>query len=439
MYKVWRVAWTEYLNAVRSKAFIVGIVLLPVMMSAGVLVQHAVKNKVDTRPRRFAVADHTGLIYPVIEKAAQERNEREVFDWSGGQKGAQIRPLFVPERVSPDGKTPEELALALSERVRSRDLTAFVIIGADAMQAEPGGEQAIEYCTDAPTYMELPGWLESRINEEISRHRWEKAGIDAATVGKLSRKAQFKRLGLAGVSQTGEVQKAKENNRVVTFLVPAGSMILLFMLVMSSAPALLNTVLEEKMQKIAELLVSAISPFQLLLGKLLGAVMVSLTLSALYLGAVAAFLHKYGFSDFVPATHYLWFLLFQLLALFMFGSIFSAIGAACSEIRDAQNMMFPGMMLVMIPMFVWMPILQSPTSVFAKVMSLFPPATPMLMMLRIAIPPGPAWWEVALGVVLTTLFMLGCVWAASKIFRIGILSHGQAPTLGKMLSWIFSR
>jgi ABC-2 type transport system permease protein len=221
--------------------------------------------------------------------------------------------------------------------------------------------------------------------------------------------------------------------------VPAGCVFLLYMMVMSATPVLLNTVLEEKMQKISEVLLSAVTPFQLMMGKLLGATMVSFTLSALYLGCISGMLWKMGVLNLVPPTLIPWFVFFQLLSLLIFGSIFLAIGSVCSEIRDAQSFMFPVMMLVMLPFFVFMPIMQSPGSSFARWFSLFPPATPMLLLLRIAIPPGPPWWEIALGVALTTLFMFGCVWAGAKIFRIGILAQGQAPSFGKLLAWIFSK
>jgi ABC-2 type transport system permease protein len=193
------------------------------------------------------------------------------------------------------------------------------------------------------------------------------------------------------------------------------------------------------MQKISEVLLSAVTPFQLMMGKLLGATMVSFTLSALYLGCITGMLWKMGVLNLVPPTLIPWFVFFQLLSLLIFGSIFLAIGSVCSEIRDAQSFMFPVMMLVMLPFFVFMPIMQSPGSSFARWFSLFPPATPMLLLLRIAIPPGPPWWEIALGVALTTLFMFGCVWAGAKIFRIGILAQGQAPSFGKLLAWIFSK
>jgi len=95
--------------------------------------------------------------------------------------------------------------------------------------------------------------------------------------------------------------------------------------------------------------------------------------------------------------------------------------------------------VVMVPYLMFIPVLESPASPFSRGVSLFPPATPMLMFLRIAIPPGPAWWEVALGLGLTVAFMLGCVWASAKIFRIGILSQGQAPSIPKMIRWVFSK
>ena len=165
--------------------------------------------------------------------------------------------------------------------------------------------------------------------------RFTAAGVDSQQVRQLSRQVPLQRLGLAQQKTTGEVIAAKLENRIATHAVPIGAMLLLFMVVMSSAPALLNTVLEEKMQKISEVLLASVSPFQLMLGKLFGTVLVSLTLSTLYLVSVAWMLWKFGLLGHVPGHLFAWFFLFQLLALLMFGSMFIAVGAACSEIRDA--------------------------------------------------------------------------------------------------------
>lgn len=439
MNKILRVAITEYLNAVRSKAFIIGIIMLPVFMFGGLLVSRLAKDKVDLKDRRFAVLDHSGSLYSVIASKVKDRNARDIFDWSTGTRRRQIRPAFIAEQVHFRTEESTRADLLLSERVRKKELLGFVTIGKDVVAAEGGTEAEISYYTETPTFLDLPDWLQRVINDEVQRLRFEKANVDQALVRKLTKGTTFRKLGLANVSATGEVIRAKEENKIATLAVPGISLFLMFMLVMTSAPALLNTVLEEKLQKISEILIAAVSPFQLMMGKLMGAVLVSLTLSALYLGTAILFIWKTGLDSLVPSSIYFWFLLFQLLALMIYGSIFSAIGAACTEIKDAQNMMFPAMMLIMIPMFTWMPVLQSPSSLFARLISLFPPATPMMMLLRIAIPPGPPWWEIALGVVLTAAFMLACVWASARIFRIGILSHGQTPSFGKLIQWVVSR
>ena len=175
-----------------------------------------------------------------------------------------------------------------------------------------------------------------------------------------------------------------------------------------------------------------------MLGKLVAGVCVALTLSAMYLAAAYGLVVYFELHDRVPPTLYLWFVLFLLLALTIFGSMFSAIGAACSEIRDAQGLMTPIMLMVIIPMLCLGPVIDSPSSMFSRLISLFPPATPMLMFVRIAIPPGPQVWEIVLGFVLTLAFAICCVWAGGKIFRIGILAQGQPATARKLIEWIFS-
>ncbi len=439
MNKIRQIAWTEYLNAVRSKAFLIGLIMLPVLLFGSVLIQKFAESKVDISDRRLVVVDHTGILFSALAAKAQSRNEQEIFEWTKTGKGRQLRPKFVLEPFRSTSTNGGPIDLGLSERVRKKELFAFVVIGKSAFSTEPGTGTEILYSTQTPTFTELPDWLERTLNAEIQQHRFGQAKIDPALVRKLTRDAIFRRLGLANVTQTGEVVKAKEENKLATFAVPAGAMFLLYTLVMGSAPALLNTVLEEKMQKISEVLIASVSPFQLMMGKLVGAIMTSMTLSLLYLGALFFFLWRNGLGNFVPPSLYVWFFVFQLLGLLIYGSILSAIGAACTEIKDAQNMMLPVMLLTFIPLFTWLPIMQSPTSSFSRILSLIPPATPLLMLLRIAIPPGPPWWEIALGILLTTAFMFLCVWASAKIFRMGILSQGQSASMGNLVKWILSR
>lgn len=439
MDKILRIAWTEYLNAVRSKAFLISILMLPVMMFGGILIPKLIGDKVDTKDRRLAVWDRSGQLAAFLAAQAREHNERETFEVKNGQRGKQIQPAFLIQPWQPRAVELDQAELVLSDRVRKGDFFAFLIIGKDAVSSQAGPDASISYYTETPTFTALPNWIERQVNEEIKRLRLETAKLDRGLIGALTRNTPVEKLGLAKAATTGEVIKAEKENKVATFAIPFGSMFLLFMLVLTSAPALLSTVLEEKIQKIAEILLASVSPFELMLGKLLGAVLVSFSLSVLYLGAIIFALWNYGLLAMIPPSHFVLFLLLQFLALMIYGSFFSAIGAACSEIRDAQNMMAPAMILIMVPLFVWMPVMQSPASTFSRVLSLVPPLTPLLMMLRVSIPPGPPWWEITLGVVLTIAYMLVCVWASAKVFRIGLLSQGQAPSFKRLLGWVCSR
>ena len=120
----------------------------------------------------------------------------------------------------------------------------------------------------------------------------------------------------------------------------------------------------------------------------------------------------------------------------MFGSIFITIGAACSDLKDAQGMMTPAMLLLMLPWLTWFAVLNAPESKLAIGLSLFPTATPFLMMLRIMLPPGPPMWQIVASVVITATAAIAMVYAAGKIFRTGILMQGKAATFGEMWRWV---
>jgi len=421
MRKVLTVARTEYLNVVRTKAFVISVVLLPVFMGGAIVVQEFLKDKVDLETRRFAVVDRSGSLHGALERACANRVVEE--------DGRQVRPRFEPVRASGQGGGGDGIG-NLAAKVRDGELFAYVVIPEDVVE---GGE--VRYHTASPTSTALPQFLRGVVDAAVKERRFRDAGVDQALVRRLGRPVPFGTYGPQEVTASGEVKEGERVDQLRTFGIPAVAMFLMFILVMTSAPVMLNNVLEEKMQRIAEILVASVSPFQLFLGKIVGIVLVSWTLSALYLGGAAYLAAR--FSVPVPPSLFAWFLLFQLLALFIFGSIFSAIGAACSEIRDAQSLMMPAMLVVMIPMFVWLPVLKSPDSGFATAMSLIPPVTPFLMMLRLAIPPGPAAWEIAAGVLLTAGFTLATVWAASRVFRVGILSQGQTPSLTRLFRWVF--
>lgn len=436
MSKVLSIARTEYLQAVRSKAFLIGVAVMPILMGGGLLFRLLVSDQVDLTERRCAVVDPTGELWPVLEAAAATRNREGIWEVDSDGVRAQKRPAFALERFEPGADGHAEVTL--SARVRRKELQGFVVLDASLLGDDPG-ERALAYFTDEPTYTELPNWIERTVDGELRRRRIERAGVDPQLVARLERRVNLRTLGLARERQDGTVQEAEEQNKAATFGIPFAALMLMFMLVMTTAPQLMNQVLEEKMQRISEVLVSSVTPFQLMLGKLLGSVAISLTLSALYLGAVWWATHHWGVAHFVPLAAYAWFIGLLLCALLMYGSLFSALGAACSELRDAQSLIMPAMLILMVPMFALSGIIENPNGTMATGLTYFPSATPMILLFRVLAPPGPATWELFAAPLVCLLTTVALVWASGKVFRIGVLSQGQTPSFRRLLGWVLSK
>jgi len=245
-------------------------------------------------------------------------------------------------------------------------------------------------------------------------------------------------MGLVTVDdETGEIQEAKRTSEAEAILVPVALFFLMFMLVMMGAMPLLQSTMEEKTQRIAEVLLGSMTPFEFMGGKVLGGLLVSLTGATVYvLGGVIA-LDSFGLGDFIPYQTIPWFFTFLVLEIIMLGSMLAALGSACNDPKDAQNLTFPAMIPVFFPMFIFMPVLQEPTSGFATWLSLFPLFTPMLMLIRTAAPVDIPFWQPWVGLIGVMLFTVFAVWLGGRIFRIGILMAGGPPKLGKIIRWAF--
>jgi ABC-type Na+ efflux pump permease subunit len=232
------------------------------------------------------------------------------------------------------------------------------------------------------------------------------------------------------------VRSAQTVDKIRTIGVPVTFMFVLFIIVMTTTPQLLNSVLEEKMSRISEVLLGSVSPFQLMLGKLVASSAVSAVLTLVYLTGAAYAARRWGYFDVIDVRMLLWFVGFLLLAVLIYGSLFIAIGSACSDLKDAQNLMTPAMMLIMIPALMWPAVTRAPQSLLSVGASMFPPATPFLMLLRLALEDRPPVWQVVVSVALTLLTTVLIVWAAGKIVRTGLLMQGKGITIGELVRWV---
>jgi len=428
MSRILIIAQSEFLTLVKTKAFIIGIFLMPVLMGAFIFFMGYAERQMDTENRAFVVIDGTGMLYDAIAKAA------DVYNTNSGPDDARKGPRVLPERVDPAGRSIDDLKVELSERVRKKRLFAFVEIPANVIDG--GRDVAVRYYAENTTYERLPDWLRDVLNGEIARRRFERAGVDQALVTRLTARAPLATFGLVERTADGKVTEAKEVNELTRVALPMFFIVLMFLSVMTSAQHLLNAVIEEKMSKISEVLLGSVTPFQLLAGKLLGVVAISLLLAMVYFGGGIYTATSMGRFDLVNPVAIAWFVVFMICAALMFGSIFLALGSACSDLKDAQSMLQPAMLLVLAAYLGSFIVMRNPEGAFAVGLSFFPTMTPFAMMLRIVLPPGPPMWQVLLSMVILLVSTAGLIWAGGRIFRIGLLMQGKAPTLPELMKWI---
>ncbi|MBI5762537.1 MAG: ABC transporter permease [Planctomycetes bacterium] len=430
MSKIFYIAKREYRATVRTRAFLVSLILMPIFMAGGGLAQKFLEGRVDLETQRMVVVDPTGKILPALVTDAERRNKEDIFDSSTGR---QVDPKFIIE-AGPSDVLTDEQRLDLSDQVRQRRIFAFVEINSDIFKADRANPHAIDasFYSESAVSNDLNRWFTGVLNRTVQAEKLRAAGLDPVVVNKAVARVNIDVFGLYARGRNGEIRKADEVSRKAAIFVPMGVMMLMFMSLMMSQ-AMLQNVLEEKQQKITEVLLGSVRPFELMMGKLVGNVGVSVTMVALWLSGGFYMLHRAGYGDLLRNELIVWFLAYQIIGVLIYGSIFVAIGALCNELREAQNYLMPVMLILVLPMMVWFKVLEEPMSNFATGLSLFPPCTPMLMILRMSATAAVPIWQPIAGIAGTLAMTVACVWVAGRIFRVGLLMQGKPPKLTDLM------
>jgi ABC-2 type transport system permease protein len=431
-----RIAKREYKASVRTKGFIIGIALAPVMMSGSIIAMMLFRGKVDTVDKYIAVIDHSGIITETLEQAVEERNAAIVWD---EEKDKKVKPAYYLEIIDSEIADVAALRVQLSNRVRAHQLQGFVEIGSAVLApgSDPENGRIVYHAENAPID-EVRGWLNGTINTHLRHLRLTNEGVQPEEVGSILTWISVEGQGLASVdNKTGEVKEAQSTSEAEVVLGPIFTLMLMFLMMMMGAIPLLQAVMEEKNLRIAEVILGSVRPFQFMMGKIVGGVAVSLTALTVYVVLGAFVVVRFDLADKIPYHILPWFYTYMIVAIVMLGSGLAALGSTCNDAKDAQNLTFPAMIPIIIPMFLLIPVIEAPNSSFATGLSLFPPFTPMLMLLRMSSPVTiPAWqpWIGLAGILILSVFS---IWLGGRIFRVGILVQGQPPKLSLLLRWAF--
>ncbi len=419
MNKTLKIAHREYVVNVRRKSFLIGIFLMPLFIAGvsilpGLLAKKAMEGAGETRT--VAIVDLTGQLYPEVKKMLEE------------QRGG---PKYIVEEIKAAGGNLEERQTELNERVQKKQLDTYVVIGKKVItshiQYEDSPDHKIRcYSRNVADFGQL-----ERINGAVSRAlidlRLRNMGIDPAVSTKASWNINIERLEV----KKGEAKKAQG---LTKFFGAFAFMMLLFFGLQISGQTLMQSVIEEKNSRIMEVLLSSVSPKELMRGKILGLGAVGLTMIVLWaaVGYTAARLRNFDVAS-LPNVGYM--LVFFLLGYAFFGTLMATVGSLCNSEKEAQQLMMPIMLSLVLPLMVWFYIAQRPDSTFARALSVIPFTVPMIMMLRIAIQ-TPAASQIVVSIIVMLISIWVCLRASTRVFRTGILMYGKRPGLKEILRWV---
>lgn len=434
MRKVLTIGWREYRATVATKAFLIGLALMPILFGGGAVLQGVLQDRVDVDDKRIVIVDRTGELFEPLAAAAKQRDEAAKAAAENGS--APPQPTYLLQELPPQEFTDEK-RLELSDDVRSGKIYAFVELPDDLLELPDDGEFVQpKFYSLSRLVSEPRSWLEQQVSQAVREHRFAVSQLDQAVVQRVMSPVPFDSLEPFERSATGEIKEAKQQNREEAFFVPLAVMMLMAMAIFTTSQGLVQSVLEEKQLRISEVLLGSANAGHLMLGKLLGNIGASVTMVLTYLTGGALLAAYYDKLDLFSPQILVWFFVFQVLAVMLYGALFLAVGAACSNVAETQSLLLPVILLAMFPMFVWFLVLQEPLGTFSLGISLIPTATPMLMVMRMAAAPSLPLWQPILGLVLVLLTTWLFVFIAGRVFRIGILSRGKAPSVRELVRWV---
>ncbi|MFN5851378.1 MAG: ABC transporter permease [Pirellulaceae bacterium] len=450
MHKVWAVAVREFLALVGTRTFLITLLLVPIMMFGGAVLMPLLTVLTGGKTRVIRVVDGTGQAASALQEAAakQQQMVRELSRGDATADSLAPKPgegsgLDAMDRyeIQVDGRTELDDATRRewSEEIRKQQLYAFVEIPKGLLD-EADALPAVHWFSQENALGDGKRWVRTTLSDWMRRERLTRLGIDPQKVAQASQSVEVESMelygekGSAGTASSAAADGAKKSTaaELKSFLQPVVLTLMMFMVIFLAAQPMLESAMEEKTLRISEVLLGSVTPTQLLLGKLLGNVAASLLVFAFYATGIAVLLTVMGKTDLLPMRVLPWFIVFQVLGVLFYSSIFVAIGASVKELKEAQAMLMPVWIVLLIPMMVWIVVLRDPAGALGVGLSLFPPSAPMINVLRLGSDVQIPIWQPLLGIVFLLLSTLVVIWMAGRIYRASLLRSDSVKSLAQL-------
>lgn len=501
------VALREYAENAKTKGFWLGILLVPAIILVSIQVPIWLATK-GTPIRYYVMVDQSDTLAAVVESRLEQSYQRQVlaalndyalkhaassadagastvpslekFMNQGGQAYylEQLKPRLKPEAPPfqtprrafrraklPGGLKPDQDLTSLVRGLRPylrgeqkievdgqlvplsaailipRDLEKQIVRPQDKSARPIAGTSRIEYWSANLADPKLRDEVEQAINTEIRRREFLHRGLDAAAIREVEQTfAPF--VSLNPKKEAG--QEAVSKADIIRQWAPSVFVYLLWVAIFAIVQMLLTNIIEEKSNRIIEVLLSSVTPGELMMGKLFGIAAVGLTMVGSWMLALLGILSwKAGgatgiTSQVLPVLQsYNLILMFSVYFLFgylLYAALILALGSVCNTLKEAQSYMGVITMVMMVPLMTMTFIPKDPNGFLARVLSWIPIYTPFIMMNRAMA--DPPLFDLIGTLILLLLATIAALWMAAKVFRIGILRTGQPPKLVEMLRWL---
>jgi ABC-2 type transport system permease protein len=409
--KAFQVAIWEFSEKVKSKAFIISLVLMPVIMILFGVLPGLLISRPDENATTIGIVDETDNIVGPLAKRLDEK-----YKLPNGQPNYVIRNLSAPNAI-------EKKKMEANRLVTAGEITGYFYFPSTAFDSGK-----VEYRSENVSNIKVQERFTRTIEEVIVESRILKQGLDPSLIKKITADINVKSI---KVSEKGD---EKETGFLETFFSGYIVIMMLLFLVLTSGQLLIRSVVEEKTNRVIEVLLSSCTARDLMVGKILGLSGLGIVQMLIWGMIGFAVTLKTGVNIFSAGSLML-SLAFFVLGYIFYSAIFVAAGSPVTTEQEAQQITTYVSLLLVFPMVIAMPVMQNANSVWIKVLSFIPLLTPTLMVLRISVQ-MPALWEILSTLALLAFSCIVMMWAAGKIFRIAVLSYGKRPTLPELFRWV---
>ena len=414
--KLLTVAKREYLERVRKRSFLIGTILGPLLMGAMIVIPGLLFERAPEGRTTLAVVDLSGEIFEQFAAALDDT-------LPGGGRMFSVR-------ATPAAETDlDAVKKRLNTEIGAGAIEGYLVIPADVMDAGRA-----TYFGKKVSNIRTIERIESGLSETIVVRRLASQGLDYAQVKEMTKRAKIETVQvLKGAEKASEFEKTY----VTTFIF----IMMLYMTILLWGMAVQRSIIDEKNNRVIEVLLSSLKAFDLMAGKIVGVGAVGLTQYAIWavfgLGISAYALSTGAFAGVVSLSPVTlgFFVIFYLLGFLFYSTLFAAVGAVCNTDQEAQQLQTPIVMCLAFTIVIPMAVMQSPEGTFATVFSMIPFFAPILMFMRINILMPPA-WQIALSIAILLASIYGSGLLAAKIFRVGILMYGKRPDAREILKWL---